>query len=151
MSLVFIIICPKKKSALNVTSDGLANVILIQIWTDDATNLKSLPNNDFLTLLDLMWINIVPNSTFLFVDVRFRLEMSINAKDDFSIKNMVSLKFNRKNRRPFTYSYLKEASHFQCQFSHTEISHFQCQFFKRNPFNFRISFPLSVNFFLTGY
>ena len=79
---------------VTVDSDDLANVVLTEIWTDDAASSKSTPSSDFFemhwTLLDLTWIGIVSNSTILFVRVLLQSEMGLIAEDDFSMKIGVS-------------------------------------------------------------
>ena len=67
-----------------IDSNALASIVLEEIWTDNVGGLKSTPNIDFdgihWMLLDLMWINIVPNSTILFVNILIHSDIGLLMK-----------------------------------------------------------------------
>ena len=72
-----------------VDSDGVANVVPKQIFTDDDDSSKTVSNVDFFvmhcTLYDLSWTGIAPISIILFRHVTNHLELALVYIQDYMV------------------------------------------------------------------
>ena len=72
--------------------DGLVNVVLKEIWTDEVVSSKFPSNTDFSgmhsTVLNIMWIGIVSNPSILFFHVTICSKTGFITEDNFLYRKL---------------------------------------------------------------